>query len=232
MAKFMLAAAAALLLGTSATVPAQAQGYHHDGRGYDGRGYVRGPHLGRYGYGYGVYPYGYYGPRRRHWVYAAPYGYWVYDAPPVAYYPPAYPPAPLAAPARDVRPAPPPPPRPAAAAKDFIVYFPFDSEVLTPQAKQVIAEAARYQKQLGGPSATIVGYTDAAGSEGYNQALSERRSQVVRQDLLAQGVRDGAVEMAWKGKHDLAVKTPDGVKEPANRRVTIVIGGGADRASG
>ncbi len=103
---------------------------------------------------------------------------------------------------------------------------------LTPGAKQVIAEAARYGKQLGGAPTIVVGYTDAAGSEGYNQALSERRSEAVRQELLAQGVKGGAVEMAWKGKHDLAVKTPDGVKEPANRRVTIVIGGDPERASG
>jgi outer membrane protein OmpA-like peptidoglycan-associated protein len=227
MTKVILAAVTALMLGTSLTVPAEAQGRdgHDRGRAH----YREAPRdFGRYGYGYGRYPYGYYGPRHRHWIYVAPaYGYWAYDlAPEVGYPPPPPPPPPPAPTARSL------PARSAAAPKDFIVYFPFDSEVLTPQARQVIAEAAQYERRLAGAPTTVVGYTDAAGSEGYNKALSERRSEVVRQELLAQGVQDGTVDMAWKGKHDQAVKTPDGVKEPANRRVTIVIGGGSDRASG
>jgi hypothetical protein len=31
------------------------------------------------------------------------------------------------------------------------------------------------------------------------------------------------MDVSWKGKSDLAVATPDGVKEPLNRRATIKV---------
>ncbi len=78
MTKLVLAAAmTALTIGTSAAVPAAAQG--RDGHHFYGHAYPREAHRGfsRYGYGYryGGYPYGYYGPR--HWVYVTPaYRHW------------------------------------------------------------------------------------------------------------------------------------------------------------
>jgi OOP family OmpA-OmpF porin len=39
----------------------------------------------------------------------------------------------------------------------------------------------------------ISGHTDAVGSEGYNQGLSERRANVVKQYLLRKGVDAGRV---------------------------------------
>ena len=41
-------------------------------------------------------------------------------------------------------PEPPPPPPPAYEAKQFIVYFPFDQYILTPEAQTVVQEAANY----------------------------------------------------------------------------------------
>jgi outer membrane protein OmpA-like peptidoglycan-associated protein len=171
-----------------------------------------------YGYGYGWAPWGYY-PAAPYY-YAPPYVYDDYDD----YEEPAPPPPPPAyyrAPPAEAQPEAPAPR--VRTAKSFIVYFPFDRDALTEPAKKVVDEAARYAAAAPGAKTTIVGYTDAAGSEGYNQALSERRSQVVRETLLADGLQNPTIDMAWKGKHDLAVKTPDGVKEPYNRRVTIVV---------
>ena len=37
------------------------------------------------------------------------------------------------------------------------------------------------------------------------------------------GVAQTMMSVDWKGKMDLAVPTPDGVKEPLNRRATINI---------
>ena len=195
-------------------------------RGRDGwRGYG-GPH-GGYGY-YGWAPWGWYPYAPYYPGYSYDYGWYDdggYDdyAPPEVYEP---------GPPPQARLAPRPAPRAAAASRDFVVYFPFDSAELTPQAKQVIEGAARYDAGIPDARATIVGYTDAAGAEGYNQALSERRSRAVREALLAAGIDEGTVDMAWKGKHDQAIKTADGVREPQNRRVTIVIRGASDLAYG
>ena len=37
------------------------------------------------------------------------------------------------------------------------------------------------------------------------------------------GVPDGVIAEAWRGKQNPAVPTPDGVREPRNRRVEIML---------
>ena len=234
MRPLMKATAFALMMSgaISAAGSAAAQHRHRVFRYYGGYARYYGP--GRYVYGYG-------GP-----VYYGPYAYdlappVIYAAPPVAYpapygYPayPSYPAAaPLpAAPADEVRPA---AVKPAAVKpapdRDFIVYFPFDDDRLTAEAQRIVREAVDYERSRPGSHVAVVGYTDAAGGEGYNNGLSERRSEAVRQALVANGVARSGIEMAWRGKHDQAVKTADGVREQANRRVTIQISRGETRTA-
>lgn len=126
--------------------------------------------------------------------------------------PPPPPPPPLP-------PAPPPPPAPKEA-KSYVVYFAFDSAGLTPDARAVIADAASYEKDAAGGS-VVIGYTDTSGTAAYNEALSERRAKAVADELVAEGVPAESLDVSWRGKIDLAVPTPDGVREPLNRRTTI-----------
>ena len=53
--------------------------------------------------------------------------------------------------------------------------------------------------------------------------LCERRAKATADALVADGVNQTTLQVDWKGKTDLAVQTPDGVKEPLNRRSTISI---------
>jgi OOP family OmpA-OmpF porin len=132
--------------------------------------------------------------------------------------PPAPPPPPPPPP-----PEPPAPPPPAYEAKQFIVYFPFDQYVLTPEAQSVVQEAANYANGGHATRVVVVGHTDTSGSVKYNIRLSERRAKAVADSLVGLGVAQSALAVDWKGKADLAVPTPDGVKEPLNRRSTIDI---------
>ena len=68
----------------------------------------------------------------------------------------------------------------------------------------------------------VTGYADTSGSAGYNQRLSERRAQQVAHALAQLGVPGNAMAIAGHGENDLAVPTPDGVREPRNRRVAVV----------
>lgn len=196
-----------------------------------------GPYFG-YPYGGYAYPYafGFYGLGPWAWNPPSPYAY-PYALDDDYTNPPPYP----------VYPAPPPPPPPPPyappeapaprAQKTFIVYFPLDRADLTSDAQRMVRSAATYAQRLGAAHVAVVGYTDAAGSEGYNQALSERRSQSVRDALSVAGLNPGQIEVRWRGKHDLAVKTADGVPEPSNRRVVVMVAGqeprrGVARASG
>ena len=120
-------------------------------------------------------------------------------------------------------PPPPPPPPPAYTAKQFIVYFPFDQYILTPEAQAVVQEAANYASAGHATKVVVVGHTDTSGSSAYNVRLSERRAKAVADALVGMGVAQTALSVDWKGETMPAVATGDGVKEPLNRRSTIDI---------
>lgn len=125
---------------------------------------------------------------------------------------------PAAAPAM-ATPEPPPAPRRAA----FRIVFEFNSTVLTAESRTILdrvgtvltspgAERLRFQ---------IIGHTDAAGNDTYNQILSERRARAVREYLVRTfGIRPEKVEALGRGESELLV--PDQPLASENRRVEIV----------
>ena len=109
----------------------------------------------------------------------------------------------------------------AEAPKQFIVFFGFNKANLTAEAVRVVAEASEAAKKNGSASLAIVGHTDTSGSTDYNLALSMRRSQAVKDSLIAHGIDGSMISTAGRGEAELLVNTGDGVKEPQNRRATI-----------
>ena len=105
----------------------------------------------------------------------------------------------------------------------FLVFFGFDRSDLTPEAQQVIADAAREYRSGGTARITVTGHTDTVGTEAYNQALSERRAESVAAEFVRLGVPAGDIVTIGRGESELLVPTGDGVREPQNRRVEIVI---------
>ncbi|MBI1405385.1 MAG: OmpA family protein, partial [Caulobacter sp.] len=136
--------------------------------------------------------------------------------------PPPEPPAPPTPPPPP--PAPPaPPPAPIYEPREFIVYFPFDQSILTPEAQTVVSEAAQYAQAGNATQIVVVGHADTSGSAKYNVGLSQRRSKAVADALVGMGVNSSTLAVDWKGESEPAVATGDGVKEPLNRRSTISI---------
>jgi len=70
---------------------------------------------------------------------------------------------------------------------------------------------------------TATGHTDKSGPESYNMALSLRRANAVKDALVREGVPATAITVVGKGETQPLVPTADGVREPQNRRVEIVI---------
>jgi outer membrane protein OmpA-like peptidoglycan-associated protein len=130
--------------------------------------------------------------------------------------PAAPPPVPVAAPAA-------PPPAAVAAQKQvFIVFFEFDKSALTADGKKVVDAAAAAFKS-GKSGVAVSGYTDLAGTQQYNLALSKRRADTVKAALVRDGVPASAIDASWHGKENPRVPTADGVREPQNRRVEVTM---------
>ena len=74
---------------------------------------------------------------------------------------------------------------------------------------------------------SVEGHTDSIGTDDYNQQLSEKRAQAVRDYLVQQGISSDAISASGFGKTAPVASndTPDGRKQ--NRRVELVLSGDA-----
>jgi outer membrane protein OmpA-like peptidoglycan-associated protein len=110
------------------------------------------------------------------------------------------------------------------------VLFDFDKSTLLPKAKQTLHRAAGIIGAKAKGIVRIEGYTDAKGSDAYNQNLSERRAESVKNWFITQeGL--GKIQFHTQGfgaKNPVAPnKKTDGTDDPMgrqkNRRVEIII---------
>ena len=129
-------------------------------------------------------------------------------------------------------PPPPPPPPPVAAPTSFMVFFDWDRSNLSPQAVTPSGRRPTPSSRSGSARVTATGHTDTSGPENYNMALSLRRANAVKDELVRQGVPADAIAVIGKGESQPLVATGDGVREPQNRRVEIVIDGARWRPRG
>ncbi len=118
-------------------------------------------------------------------------------------------------------PAPTPPPA-SVAPQTFVLFFDFDSDVITPAGAAVIDEAIAAAGSGGFSEFSVTGHADRAGSEDYNLDLSLRRADAVRDALTGRGFDLDGIFVAGRGEAEPAVPTADGVREQANRRVEII----------
>ena len=116
-------------------------------------------------------------------------------------------------------------PQPSEQPKfDLLVNFDFNSDRLTPSAKENLnqfAEALR-DPRLASAEFEIDGHTDAKGTEQYNLGLSERRAGSVMSYLVDQGLDAKRFKAKGFGMTKPRVEDP---YDPINRRVeTRMIG--------
>jgi outer membrane protein OmpA-like peptidoglycan-associated protein len=110
----------------------------------------------------------------------------------------------------------------AMVPHSYLVFFDFNKSDLTAAALKIVDQAAADAAAGKATTLQVTGYTDTVGSDAYNLRLSKRRALSVQAELAKQGIPADQVAIFAKGKHDLLVPTADGVKEPQNRRVSIV----------
>lgn len=109
------------------------------------------------------------------------------------------------------------------------VLFDFDKATLRPRAEESLSKAAAIIERNAGGTIRIEGHTDNHGNDAYNQKLSERRAEAVRQWFGRSGM--GGLQFSVRGFGETRPVAPntkaDGSDDPEgrqrNRRVEIVI---------
>ena len=110
-------------------------------------------------------------------------------------------------------------------------FFAFDKSDLKPQGQEVIRQLANDVNSRGAnvQKITVVGNTDAVGTEQYNQGLSERRAASVASYMVENGVPAQMIEAYGVGESNPVATNETAEGRALNRRVDITINGTIDR---
>jgi hypothetical protein len=90
-----------------------------------------------------------------------------------------------------------------AAARSYLLFFPWDKVTLTDRARQIIREAADNSTDVQYTRIEVNGYTDTSGTAKYNQGRSARRAEAVAADLVRDGVPPNVIAIAGFGQTHL-----------------------------
>jgi len=128
--------------------------------------------------------------------------------------PPVAAPAPAPAPARTAPAAAPAPvviPENAAFTLQAETLFDFDKSILHADGKKKLDdEVVGKMKEYSQVEVILVtGHADRIGTDAYNQKLSQRRADAVKDYLIGQGVESNRIETAAKGESEPVVSCDD-----------------------
>jgi outer membrane protein OmpA-like peptidoglycan-associated protein len=117
-------------------------------------------------------------------------------------------------------------PAPALAPSlpnNYIVFFDWNMSTITPESAAIIRTAAANAGTMKTVRLDLTGHADRSGTDAYNLKLSQRRADAVKAMFVSLGFKDSEISVVAKGEADPLVPTDDGVREPQNRRVEIVL---------
>jgi OmpA-OmpF porin, OOP family len=124
----------------------------------------------------------------------------------------------------------PPPPPPPPGYETFTLaaeaLFGHDKSVLKQAGKDAIHALDEKIKSKGATVVDIdvIGHTDSDGSEEYNQALSIRRAESVRNHMVSEGIDASIIDVSGKGELSPVADNRTREGRALNRRVDVHVG--------
>lgn len=106
---------------------------------------------------------------------------------------------------------------------DSAILFDFNSSTLRANSVEDLRSLAMSLQEYDNTEVLVVGHTDATGSDEYNQALSERRSNSAAAVLIDNGVAPARVTMQGLGELEPIADNATAEGRQANRRVEVAI---------
>jgi outer membrane protein OmpA-like peptidoglycan-associated protein len=105
------------------------------------------------------------------------------------------------------------------------VLFDFGKATLRPEAREKLAKVSGIVLAYPGLKLALEGHTDSIGSDEFNQTLSEKRAENVRDYLVAQGLNANSLTAIGLGKSDPIASNDTNEGRQQNRRVEMIVSG-------
>ncbi len=115
----------------------------------------------------------------------------------------------------------PAPPRLGCGSILHGIGFDYDSDVIRPGSRALVASLFEGLKGAGGTAIEIVGHSSSEGSADYNRDLSARRAQSVVAALIALGLDPTVISAAGRGEDEPIASNEDEAGRALNRRVEV-----------
>lgn len=103
------------------------------------------------------------------------------------------------------------------------VYFDFDRSELTESAKELLTQVGDILLKEPRFTITVAGHTDARGTEDYNMTLGSKRSEKVKEFLVAYGVSSSRMETVSYGKEKPKMEGQSEEAFAQNRRANFKV---------
>jgi len=104
----------------------------------------------------------------------------------------------------------------------FEVFFDVDRSDVNPAVAEIVRNAADSSRRGNVSGITISIHSGAAGWNAHSQALSRRRAEALKAELVRDGVPNAEIVLVEVAESHLA-PAEDGVREPQNRRTEIIL---------
>ena len=132
------------------------------------------------------------------------------------------------APAPTPAPAPEPTPEPEAPVAQVVrveldVKFDFDKSVVKPNSYGDVKNLADFMAQYPATNVEVAGHTDSVGPDAYNQKLSQRRADAVKQVLVKDGVAPSRITSVGYGESRPVADNATEAGRAVNRRVEAAV---------
>lgn len=105
----------------------------------------------------------------------------------------------------------------------FVIYFASDSSALDDTSLTLLDEVIKEISGRDSMDVSVNGHSDRTGDADHNRELSLERGEAVREQLVARGAAVEQISVDYQGEGDPLIPTADGVAEPRNRRVEVIV---------
>ncbi|MGI9492531.1 MAG: OmpA family protein, partial [Geminicoccaceae bacterium] len=104
------------------------------------------------------------------------------------------------------------------------ILFAVNSETIGPDAYETLARVAEVIRLYEDRQVLVIGHTDAVGDDGYNQELSERRADLVKNYFVGQfDIDEGRLLAEGEGEKRPIASNATAEGRDTNRRVEVIV---------